>query len=63
MYTGFLLGDPEGKRPLGRPMHRWNDNTKIHLQGVGWIDVAQDRGQVPGTCECGNESFGIRTMR
>jgi hypothetical protein len=38
----------EGKRQLGRPMHRWVDNIKIDLQEVGWgsmdrIDLAQDR--------------------
>jgi hypothetical protein len=39
---------PEGKRPLGRPRHRWKDNIKLDLQDVGcegmdWIDVTQDR--------------------
>ena len=39
---------PEGKRPLGRPMRRWEDNIKMYLQEVGcggmdWIDLAQDR--------------------
>ena len=39
---------PEGKRPLGRPRHRWEDNNKIDLQEVGgggmdWIELAQDR--------------------
>jgi len=43
-----LVGRPEGKRPLGRPRHRWEDNIKMDLQEVGcggmnWIDVAQDR--------------------
>jgi len=42
-----LVGKPEGKRPLGRPRHRWKDNIKMDLQEVGWgsmdwIDVAQD---------------------
>jgi hypothetical protein len=31
----FLVGKPEGKRPLLRPRHRWDDNIKIHLQEVG----------------------------
>jgi hypothetical protein len=44
----FWLGIPEGKRPLGRPRHRWEDNIKMNLQDVGcegmdWIGVAQDR--------------------
>jgi hypothetical protein len=30
-----LVGKPEGKRPLGRPRHRWDDNIKICLQKVG----------------------------
>jgi len=43
-----LVGKPEGKRPLGRPRRRWEDNTKIDLQEVGcggmeWIELAQDR--------------------
>ena len=43
-----LLGKPEGKRPLGRPKHRWVDNIRTDLQGVGcgcmdWIGLAQDR--------------------
>ena len=43
-----LVGKPEGKRPLGRPRRRWEDNIKMDLQEVGcggmdWIDLAQDR--------------------
>ena len=43
-----LVGKPEGKRPLGRPSYRWEDNIKMDLQEVGcggrdWIDLAQDR--------------------
>ena len=43
----FSLGD-EGKRPLGRPRRRWEDNINVYLQEVGWggmdrIDVAQGR--------------------
>jgi hypothetical protein len=43
-----LVGKPEGKRPLGRPRHRWEDNIKMVLQKVGcggmdWIDRAQER--------------------
>ena len=39
---------PEGKRPLGRPRRRWEDNTKMDLQEVGsgdmdWNDLAQDK--------------------
>ena len=41
-----LVGKPEGKRPLGRPRRRWEDNIKMDLQEVGcwdWMDLAQDR--------------------
>jgi hypothetical protein len=31
-----LVGKPEGKRPLGRPGHRWEDNIKMNFQEVGW---------------------------
>jgi hypothetical protein len=44
----ILVVKPEGKRPLGRPRHRWVDNIKMDLReigcdGVDWIDMAQDR--------------------
>jgi len=32
----ILVGNPEGKRPLGRPRHRWEDNIKMDFQKVGW---------------------------
>jgi len=42
-----LVGKPEGKRPIGRPRHRWEDNIKMDLQEVGgggdWMELAQDR--------------------
>jgi hypothetical protein len=41
----ILVGKPEGKRPLGRPMYRWEGNIKTHLKGC---DV------------CGLNSFGLR---
>jgi hypothetical protein len=31
-----LVGKPEGRRPLGRPRHRWEDNIKMYLREVGW---------------------------
>jgi hypothetical protein len=45
-----LVGNPEGKRPLGRPRRRWVDNIKIDLREIGWvggdwIDLAHDRDQ------------------
>ena len=43
-----LVGKPEGKRPLGRPRRRWEDNIKMYLQEVvgacgDWMELAQDR--------------------
>ena len=43
-----LVGKSEGKRPPGRPRHRWEDNIMMDLQEVGcvgmdWIELAQDR--------------------
>ena len=42
-----LVGKPEGKRSLGRPRRRWEDNIKMYLQEVGgggdWMELAQDR--------------------
>jgi hypothetical protein len=45
-----LVGNPEGKRSLGRPRRRWEDTLKMDLQEVGlgcgdWIESAQDRGR------------------
>jgi hypothetical protein len=36
---------PEGKRPLGRPRRRWEDNIKMGWGGIDWIDLAQDKNQ------------------
>ena len=43
-----LVRKPEGKRPLGRPRRRWEDNIKMDLQEVGrgcgdWMELVQDR--------------------
>ena len=43
-----LVGKPEGKRPLGKPRRRWEDNIKMELQEVvggcgDWMELAQDR--------------------
>jgi hypothetical protein len=43
-----LIGKPEGKRLLGRPWRRWEDNNKMNLREVGfgardWIDLAQGK--------------------
>jgi hypothetical protein len=44
----ILVGRPEGRKSLGRPRRRWEDNIKMDLReigfgDVGWIDLAQDR--------------------
>ena len=44
----ILKGKPTGKRPLGRPMRRWEDNFSMNLEEIGinagnWVDSAQDR--------------------
>jgi hypothetical protein len=46
----ILVGKPEGKSPLGRPRHRWEDNIRIDPReirwgGMDWIDLVQDRDQ------------------
>jgi transposase len=46
----ILVGRPKGKRPLGRPRHRGEDNIKLNLREIGidganWIQLAQDRVQ------------------
>jgi hypothetical protein len=50
-YYLFLIsseGRPEGKRPMGRPRRRWEDNTKLDLReiridGTNWVQLSQDR--------------------
>ena len=44
----ILTGEPTGKRPLGRPRRKWEDNIRIDLKEIGiitgnWIDSAHDR--------------------
>jgi hypothetical protein len=50
----ILEGKPEGKRSLRRTKRRWVDNIKMNLSEIGWdgmdwIDLAQDRGQLRAT--------------
>jgi hypothetical protein len=47
----LLVGKPGGKRPLGRPKHRWEDNIRRNLREIGWevvdwMHLAQDRDQL-----------------
>ena len=44
----ILIGKPSGKRPLGRPRRRWEDNIRMDLEEIGinagnWVDSAEDR--------------------
>jgi hypothetical protein len=44
----ILVGKPKGRRPLGRPRRRWEDNTEMDLRKIGfgdvdWIHLARDR--------------------
>jgi len=56
------VGIPEGRRLLGRPRRRWDDNIETDLQevicgawtGLSWLRI----GTVEDTCECGNEPSG-----
>jgi len=46
MCTRFLVVKPEGKRQIGRPRHRWEDNIEVNLKeivwvGMEWIEVAE----------------------
>jgi hypothetical protein len=49
VFTGFWLGGPKGKRPLGRPRRRWEDNIKLDLReiridGFGWLGIWSNGG-------------------
>jgi hypothetical protein len=53
-----VWGQPEGKRPLGRPRRMWGDDIKMDLQNVGWermVWIDDSRGQAAGSCGGGNE--------
>jgi hypothetical protein len=52
-----LVGKPEGKRLLGKPRHRWEDNIEIILK-IGWTGLIWLRIQVAGSGERGNELWG-----
>jgi hypothetical protein len=57
------VGEPEERRPLGRPMRRWEDKSKMDLRETGWrimdwIDLVQDRDSWWAR-EYGNEPLGF----
>jgi hypothetical protein len=57
------MGNPEGRRPLGRPRRRWLNNIRNDLVEVGWSDedcigLTQDRDEVESSCEFGIEPSG-----
>ena len=53
-YTGFWLGKPEGKRPIGRPRCRWEDNIKMDFRkwdmgvwsGSSWLRIGTGGGRL-----------------
>jgi hypothetical protein len=58
-----LVGNPEGKRPLGRPRRRWEDGVRLYLRetglgGCGLDSTVSGQGPVTGCCECGDEPSG-----
>jgi hypothetical protein len=52
------VGKPEGKRPLGLPRHRWEDNIKVDLRG-DWINLAQGKDRWRDLVNPCNESSGF----
>ena len=59
----ILTGKPTGKRPLGRPRCRWEENIRMDFEEISinagnWVDSAQYRDILESPCECGIESPG-----
>jgi hypothetical protein len=52
-----LVRVPEGNTQLGRPGHRWEDDSKVSFEGIRWeVDLSgSGKGQLVGLCECSNE--------
>jgi hypothetical protein len=42
----ILVGKPEGKRPLGRPRRRWEDDIRIDLREIGWGGIENPPGKI-----------------
>jgi hypothetical protein len=63
-----LVGNPGGKRPLGRPRLRWEDNIKMDIQEVGcevmdWIDVVRDRDRWWALVNAVIKNLGLHKIR
>jgi hypothetical protein len=59
----ILVGNPEGKRPLGKPRRRWGDGIRMDVREIGLGVCGLDstgsgQGPVAGCCECGDEPSG-----
>ena len=51
----ILTGKPSGKRPLGRPRRRWEDDIRVNLKEIGistrnWVNSAQNKGVLESPC-------------
>jgi hypothetical protein len=53
----ILVGKPEGKRSLGRPICSWENNIKMDLREIGWGGIHLAQGPVEGSYEYSNDSF------
>jgi len=69
IHTGICWGKPEGKRPLGRPTRRWNNNTDVVKQtgwdGLYWVPLARERTKrwaLQRPMKCVEISFSRRTL-
>jgi hypothetical protein len=58
VHTGFLVGKPEGRRPLERHRYRWEGNIKMDIREVRWGHGLDRCSSEYGSCECGNEPPG-----
>jgi hypothetical protein len=54
----ILVGKLEGKRPLRRSRHRWEDNIRMDLKEIRWEGVDWMHLALTGSCKCGNEPSG-----
>ena len=60
----ILTGKPSGKKPLGSPRRRWEDNIRMDLEEIGikvgnWVSSAQDRDYWRALVDCGSEPTGF----